>query len=164
MWRGRVARIARRALVQLGLDPIEARHRIAQAPHEGGQSRRAAEARKHQVSRRIVTEGHGGRADRIDRHAARPGMLLGRGRIRDEIARGEDNAAIELLLASIDTRQHQSRGQELEGAAHREKLVAAIGGAPTARGVEHGDAEAAALLLLELPKQRYRILGEGRQG
>jgi hypothetical protein len=91
-------------------------------------------------------------------------MFLGGRRVGDEIARGKDDAAVESLFAAIDAGQHQGRRQELEGAAHREALVAPIGDAPAARRVEHRHAEAAAMAPFERAQRRGRIVGKGRQG
>ena len=161
--RGGVARIARCRLVELGLDAVEPRRPVAQDARIGGQGRWAAEAREQQVARRVVAQRHRRLADFRHRHAAGFDMILGDRRISDEILGREDDTAIEPLVAAIDARQHQGRGEELEGAGHREALIAAPAGPAAARRVERRHPQATANSALKVGKHCTGVIGQSRQ-
>jgi hypothetical protein len=88
----------------------------------------------------------------------------------DQVAPAVDDAALQLFLALVHARQHQGRGQELEGAAQREAFVLAMSGAPAGGGVEHADAEPAAAGFLDVRQLLRKVAGpfgpdaEGRGG
>ena len=126
--RGRcgVAWIARQGLVEIGLDPVEPRDRVAQRARIGGQARRAAEAREQQVAGGVVADDHRRLAKLFERHSGAADAILGDEGIHHHVARFEADAPVEPLLAGIDAREHGRGRQQLEGAAHREALVGAV--------------------------------------
>jgi hypothetical protein len=71
-------------------------------------------------------------------------VLLGGRRVGHQHAPAVDDPAIQPLLALVHPLEHQARDQGLEGAAHREALVAAMGEGLAVGGVQHGHAQPAA--------------------
>src|SRR5580704_11952342 len=57
---------------------------------------------------------------------------------------------VELLLMAVDPLQDSCDQQELEGAAHRKALIRAIARSFASSGVEHGYAQPASIVLLQL--------------
>jgi hypothetical protein len=90
-------------------------------------------------------------------------MVLRHRRIGHEVLVGEHDAAVELLFAAIDPRQNERGGEKFESAAKRKEFVGAIPGAATACRIERRHAQATAVAPLEVCKQRYCVIGEGRK-
>jgi len=76
-------------------------------------------------------------------------MLLRRRGIGDEVALGIDDAAAEAFLPAVNAQKHERGRQELERAAEREALIAALADQLAACAVEDGDAKPAAMPALQ---------------
>ena len=139
---GGVARIVGEGLVESGFDAVEAGDGVAERACELGEAGRAADVGEDEVGGGVVAVVDGGGADLRERHAGCAGVVLGDGRVGDEVGLLEDDALVETLLAGVDVSEYGSGGDEFEGAAHGEALVAAMEGADAGAGVEDGDAEA----------------------
>lgn len=61
----------------------------------------------------------------------------------DDVGGGESDAAVEFVFAAVDARQHEGRGEQLEGTAQREALVLTPPIAISSSRIEHDDAETA---------------------
>jgi hypothetical protein len=107
-----------------------------------GEAGRAAEVGEDEVGGGVVAVVDGGGADLGEGHAGCAGVGLGDGGVGDEVGLLEGDALVEALLAGVDASEYGTAGDEFEGAAHGEALVAAMEGASAGGGVEDCDAEA----------------------
>ncbi|MEZ0100791.1 hypothetical protein ABIF25_004373 [Bradyrhizobium elkanii] len=116
-----------------------------------------ADLAEDHVARSVVAPCDGGLAKLGKRHA-RGDVLLGDGRVGQDILGLEPDLLIEAGFAAVDPVKHRSRGQRLEGAAHREPLVAAPARAQSRFHVKRGDAEPAAGRQLDARKLLLQLL------
>jgi len=119
-----------------------------------------AQRREQQITGRVVTHGHGGRAYLRERHAVAAGAVLGNGRIDDDVARLEPDAPVEALPAGVDAGQNGAGREQLERAAQRKAFVGPVDGERAGLRVADGDAEAAAAVRRDLREVSGERFGE----
>src|SRR4029079_8400418 len=88
-------------------------------------------------------------AEFADAHALAADVLFRFRRIGDELVLLADDARVEISLSLVDTREHQPRSQDLEGAAEGEALGLAVTEGDVGLRVDRRHADATADRLLE---------------
>jgi hypothetical protein len=108
---------------------------------ELGEAGGAADVGEDEVAGGVVAVFDGGGADVGEGHAGWAGVVLGDGGVGDEVGLLEGDALVEALLAGVDAGEYGCAGEEFEGAAHGEALVATTEGTDAGGGIEDCDAE-----------------------
>lgn len=88
-------------------------------------------------------------AEISQRHGAVADSRRRDGRVFEQVGAGERYPPIQPFILAIHARQHRRCGEELEGAAHRKPLVAAVVSPLATRRVQNRHAETPAAALLE---------------
>jgi len=90
---------------------------------ELGEASRPADRLQDRVCGGVVAPVDRRSAEIAERHAALSDMRLGDRRVVEQIARPIGDRAVEALGALVHAPEDRGRGQKLERAAHRKKLV-----------------------------------------
>ena len=139
-----IAFVARNGAVQFRLDPIEARHSIAEAAYEIRQAARPANSIQDQIAGRIVALFDRGRAQRVQGHTAVFEMFFRYRRVFQDLLCAIRHELLEFFVFLIDALHYGRSREKFERAAHRESLVRAMFNMFAVAGVQRGHTDPAA--------------------
>ena len=139
-----IAFVARNGAVQFRLNPIEARHSIAEAAYEIRQAARPANGIQEEIAGRIVALFDRGRAQRAQGHTAIFEMFFCHRRIFQDLLCAIRHEPLQFLLFLIDALHYGRSREKFERAAHRESLVRAMFNMFGVAGVQRGHTDSAA--------------------
>jgi hypothetical protein len=117
---------------------------VALRAGEARDARRAADAREQEVGGGVVADGHRDPRELADGHRAVGHAGPRRGGVLEQVGGAVGDARVERERAAVDLREHGGRERPLEGGAHRETLVGALGDVPAGARVEREHAQAPA--------------------